>query len=142
MRLYQYTKLSTFIDLYTSKKHGNREAECCGQAFHRESLPRIGVLLGVRKRVCETMAMAGGGVRVSIGHSGRRVSLNTLCISCGYIHRNFYYINSLFGSVTGLIRDRFHDGGIQRPNRPQTRRNIVFISISNCNSRKTLLNTN
>ncbi len=28
----------------------------------------------------------GEGVRVSIGHSGRRVSLNTLCISYGYIH--------------------------------------------------------
>ena len=35
-------------------------------------------------RVCGTMAMVGG--RVSIGHLGRRVSLNTLCISYGHIH--------------------------------------------------------
>ena len=40
---------------------GNRQAECGGQALHRKSLPRIGVLLGVRKWVCVTMAMAGGG---------------------------------------------------------------------------------
>ena len=41
MRLYQYKNLSTFIDQYTSKKHGNRQAECCGQAFHRESLAQV-----------------------------------------------------------------------------------------------------